>query len=111
MGLSSYFTRMWTWCGCCELFETCCILGRTPRIKKTLSDFREWCWVTRHPRVLRGLTGCQRDTPILGCHIFFQINILLLVYQEFGYKSLNIPKMVAHNLLFPFNYSICLNIV
>ena len=33
--------------------------------------------------------------------IYFQINILLLGYQEFGYKSLNIPKLVAHNLLFP----------
>ena len=33
--------------------------------------------------------------------IFFQINILLLGYQEFGSKSLNIPKLIAHNLLFP----------
>ena len=37
-------------------------LDRTPRIKETLSDFREGCRVTRHPRVFRGLTGCQR-TP------------------------------------------------
>ena len=38
------------------------ILGRAPRTKETLPDFREWCRVTRHPRVFRGLTGCQR-TP------------------------------------------------
>ena len=37
-------------------------LGRAPRTKETLLDFREWCRVTRHPRVFRGLTGCQR-TP------------------------------------------------
>ena len=37
-------------------------LGRAPRTNETLPDFREWCRVTRHPRVLRGLTGCQR-TP------------------------------------------------
>ena len=37
-------------------------LGRAPRTKETLPDFREWCRVTRHPKVFRGLTGCQRDT-------------------------------------------------
>ena len=62
------FIRMLTRCGCCKLFVTGCILGRAPRTKETLPDFREWCQVTRHPRVLRGLTGCQRDTPVLGRH-------------------------------------------
>ena len=37
-------------------------LGRAPRTKETLPDFRERCRVTRHSRVFRGLTGCQR-TP------------------------------------------------
>ena len=41
-------------------------LGRAPRTKKTLPDFHEWCRVTRHPRIFRRLTGCQRDTPVLG---------------------------------------------
>ena len=46
------------------------ILGRAPRIKETLLDFRyvlspekgdsmEWCQVTRHRRIFCGLTGCQ----------------------------------------------------
>ena len=35
-------------------------LGRAPHTKETLPDFREWCRVTRHPRVFRWLTGCQR---------------------------------------------------
>ena len=37
-------------------------LGRAPRTKETLPDFREWCRVTRHPRVFSGLTGFQQ-TP------------------------------------------------
>ena len=37
-------------------------LGRAPRIKEILPDFREKCRVTRHSRVFRGLTGSQR-TP------------------------------------------------
>ena len=43
-------------------------LGRAPRTKETLPDFREWFRVTRHPRVFRRLTGCQRDTPGLRRH-------------------------------------------
>ena len=41
-------------------------LGRAPRTKETLPDFREWCQVTRHSRVFRGLTGCQRTPRIWG---------------------------------------------
>ena len=36
-----------------------CTLGKAPRIKETLPDFHEWCRVTRHTRVFRGLTGCH----------------------------------------------------
>ena len=42
-----------------------CTLGRAPRTKEALPDFHEWCRVTQHPRVFRGLTGCQR-TPGFG---------------------------------------------
>ena len=51
-----------------ENVGTGCTLGRAPRTKETLPDFRAWCRVTRHPRVFYGLTGCQRDTPVLGRH-------------------------------------------
>ena len=34
-------------------------LGRAPRTKETLPDFREWCRVIRHPLVSCGLTGSQ----------------------------------------------------
>ena len=30
-------------------WDRLCILGRAPRTKETLPDFREWCRVTRHP--------------------------------------------------------------
>ena len=41
-------------------------LGRAPRIKETLPDFREKCRVARHSRVFRGLTGSQRTPEIWG---------------------------------------------
>ena len=41
-------------------------LGRAPRTKETLPDFREKCWVTRHSRVFRGLTGSQRTPGFWG---------------------------------------------
>ena len=51
-----------------KYWDRLCILGRAPRRKETLPDFHEWCRVTRHPRIFRGLTGCQRDTPGLRRH-------------------------------------------
>ena len=47
------------------LFGTSLFLGRAPRTKETLPDFRKRCRVTRHSRVFRGLTGSQR-TPGIG---------------------------------------------
>ena len=41
-------------------------LGRAPRTKETLPDFCEWCQVTRHSRVFRRLTGCQRTPRFWG---------------------------------------------
>ena len=40
-------------------------LGKAPRTKETLPDCLKWRWITRHPLVLRGLTGSQR-TPGFG---------------------------------------------
>ena len=41
-------------------------MGRAPRTKETLPDFSEWCRVTRHSRVFRGLTSCQRTPGFWG---------------------------------------------
>ena len=50
-----------------------CTLGRAPRTKETLPDFREWCRVTRHPRVFRRLTCCQRTPGFWGITMGFEI--------------------------------------
>ena len=41
-------------------------LGRAPRTKETLPDFREKCRVTQHSRVFRWLTGSQRTPRVWG---------------------------------------------
>ena len=52
------------------LFGTCFMqilyLGRAPRTKETLPDFREECRVTRHSRIFRGLTDSQRIPGFWG---------------------------------------------
>ena len=78
-------------CGPCvvivNLLGQVCTLGRAPRTKETLPDFRKWCRVTRHPLVFRRLTGCQRDTPDLGRHNTHDLVLLLfytIVSLDFG---------------------------
>ena len=46
-------------------------LGRAPRTKETLPDFREKCRVARHSRVFRGLTGSQRTPGFWGVTCVF----------------------------------------
>ena len=50
-------------------WDRLCTLGRAPHTKETLPDFRKWHRVTRHPRVFRRLTGCQRTPGIWGVTI------------------------------------------
>ena len=45
-------------------WDMLCTVGRAPYTKEILSDFHEWCRVTRYSRVFRGLTGCQRTPRI-----------------------------------------------
>ena len=63
-------------CGPCVVILNCLeqvlYLGRAPRTKETLPDFREWCRVTRHPRVFRWLTGCQRTLGFWGVTVWYQ---------------------------------------
>ena len=49
-----------------NLLGQVCTLGKDPHTKETLPDFREWCRVTRHSRVFRGLTGSQRTPRFWG---------------------------------------------
>ena len=50
---------------CWDRYMQVLYLGRAPRTKETLPDFREKCRVTRHSRVFHELTGSQR-TPGFG---------------------------------------------
>ena len=55
-------------------------LGRAPRTKETLPNFREKCRVTRHSRVFRGLMGSQW-TPGFEAS---QLGIRAYVYEYLG---------------------------
>ena len=60
-------------------------LGRAPRTKETLSNFREKCRVTRHSRVFRGLTDSQRTLGFWGVTLILRISfiyfyIVLLIF-------------------------------
>ena len=94
-------------CGPCEVIVNCrdrfFTFCRAPRTKKTLHDFHEWCRVTRHPRVFRGLTDCQR-TPGFGashCVLTRKFSdddfIILLLYVDdmliIGHDSSKIDRL------------------
>ena len=49
-----------------------CTLGRAPRTKETLLDFRERYRVTRHSLVFRGLTGYQKTPRFWGVKTWYQ---------------------------------------
>ena len=47
-------------------------MGRAPRTRETLTDFRESGRVTRHSRVFRRLTGSQRTPGFWGVTTWYQ---------------------------------------
>ena len=59
-------------------------LGRAPCTKETLPDFREKCWVTRHSRVFRGLTGSQRTPGFWGITPVVPMELTILGVISFG---------------------------
>ena len=60
-------------------------LGRAPHTKETLPNFREWCRVTRHSRVFRGLTSCQRTPREWGVTAWYQ-SLGLRIPRELGFR-------------------------
>ena len=56
----------WIYCIIWDRYIQVLYLGRAPRTKETLPDFREKCWVARHSRVFRVLTGSQRTPGVRG---------------------------------------------
>ena len=63
-------------CGPCvvivNLLGQVCTLGRAPHTEENLPNFHEWCRVTRHPRIFRRLTGCQRTPRFWGITAWYQ---------------------------------------
>ena len=63
-------------------------LGRAPRTKETLPDFRERCRVARHSRVFRRLTGSQWTPRDRGVTTWYQsLGIRIPRELGFGYPS------------------------
>ena len=62
-------------------------MGRAPRTKETLPDFHEWCRVTRHSRVFRGLIGCQRTTGFYGITAWYQSLGIQIPWELGGCKG------------------------
>ena len=65
-------------------FRQVLYLGRAPRTKETLLDFREKCRVTRHSRVFRGLTGSQRTPGFWGITAWYQ-SLGIRIPRELGF--------------------------
>ena len=59
-------------------------LGRAPRTKETLPDFREKFRVARHSRVFRGLTGSQRTPGIWGVTAWYP-SLGIRIPRELGF--------------------------
>ena len=71
-------------------------LGRAPRTKETLPDFREECRVTRHSRVFRGLSGSQRAPGFWGVTMRVLMKLrkhnFSMVTEDYNFKpNLNLP--------------------
>ena len=60
-------------------------LGRAPRTKETLPDFREKCRVTRHSQVFHGLTGSQRTPGFWGVIAWYQ-SLGIRIPRELGLR-------------------------
>ena len=73
-------------------------LGRAPRTKETLPNFREKCRVTRHSRVFRGLTGSQRTPGIWGVSYSFT-GFSLIPFDDFSTNSLFNPLVSGSAIL------------
>ena len=69
MGPSGRFTHIYVILNC---LGQVLLLGRAPRTKETLLDFRDQCRFTRRSRVFRGLTGSQRTPGIWGVTAWYQ---------------------------------------
>ena len=80
-------------------------MGRAPRTKETLPDFRKWRRVTRHPLVFLGLTGSQRTPGFWGVTgvLRFRKRGKLSPRYIGPYRIVERIGEVAYRLEFPFD--------
>ena len=83
MGPSGRFTHVMIYWTVWDRYIQVLYLGRAPRIKETLLDFREKYQVTRHSRVFRGLTGSQRTPGLWGVKAWYQ-SLGIRIPRELG---------------------------
>ena len=96
-------------------------MGRAPRTKETLPDFREKCQVTRHSRVFRGLTGSQRTPKFWGVTNLVELSLFVQKEASFEQFLLHLPyafylslfpsKKIQSFLLFKSNILFSSNLV
>ena len=88
MGPSGHFTHVIIYWTIWDKYMQVLYLGRAPRTKETLPDFRKKCRVTRHSRVFYGLTGSQRTPGFWGVIAWYQsVGIRIPRELGFGYPS------------------------
>ena len=81
LGIYCIYWTVW------DRFMQVMYLGRAPRTKETLPDFREKCWVIQYSRVFRGLTGSQRTPGFWGVTHSYSIYPILCAFVYFLYFS------------------------
>ena len=72
MGQVVFLLMLGLYCIVWDRYMQVLYLGRAPRTKETLLDFREKCRVARHSRIFRGLTGSQRTPGFRGVTAWYQ---------------------------------------
>ena len=109
-------------------FRQVLYLGRAPRTKETLPDFREKCRVTRHSRVFRGLTGSQRTLGFWGVTIslkkcYFHIHLMYFKISQVDnckhhpcgiysrYKRICVKIIKVFSLFVAFDHKSCFALV
>ena len=81
--MSIVYGPKWPFYSCWDKYMQVLYLGRVPRTKKTLPDFREKCRVARHSRVFRGLTGSQWTPEFRGVTLLLTFGLIWSQLQKF----------------------------
>ena len=85
-----------------------CTLGRAPHTKETPPDFHKWCRVTRHSRIFRRLTGCQRTPRFWGITHSHLISRLPGAYEmHYAISTILYQYIICIYSQFFYNHTTC----